>query len=272
MIARLAAVVGWLLAGHALLGGIYWMLLNVPESNTVALAASALLALLLLVGAGIVDTTALLALRPSWPWRRALTRSVALLPMFLLALLLWLAVSWTCGWLEAVHDARRGEIDAWLIARFDWTNTAGLHRTIDHALTFVRYIVGLSLAVGLLGTAAFDGAGAALRLRWLWSSLTRQVVVVAVAVFGLIWLPWQAVYWHPRVIPATSTELAFVSAKLLVLALLTHLGWALVLWSAQRDTPARAIPSHAAPVAAPPPPPPTIAPDAKPGEETPVSL
>jgi hypothetical protein len=240
MIRRLLGTTLWLVVGHALLGSLYWTLLNVPESNTLALSASALLALLLAIGAGLVETTALIALKPEEPiapgrWRRALARSVRLLPVFVLALLVWLVVSWIAGWIEAWHWAHASEMDAWMIAKFNWTNITGLHRTINYVVVLLRYVVGISLAVSLVAVAAFDGGAAVLRLRWIARALSPlQLATIGVALFGLIWLPWQAAYWRPRNLPATSVEIAFAGFKLLVLALLAHLGWAVVLWSGHR--------------------------------------
>lgn len=234
MIARVLKVTLWLLVGHALLFALYWALLIVPESNALALTMSGVLALLLLVGAGIVDTSALILLKPGSTMRQAIAGSVRLLPAFVLALLVWLLVSWTCGWFEGLHDAHSTEIDAWLIAKFDWTKTAPLHRTIVNILWAIRYIVGISLAVSLLAVAAFDAASDVIRLRWIARAFRPlQLLAIAGALLLLIWLPWQAVYWRPRMLPTSSLEVAFAAAKLLTLALLAHIGWAIVLWSPQ---------------------------------------
>jgi hypothetical protein len=237
MIARVCAAAAWLLIGHVALVSLYWVLLNVPESNALALAASALLALLLVCGAGIIDTSALILLKPGTTARQALARAVRLLPVFILALLVWLAVSWTCGWLRGVHDAHATEIDAWLIAKFDWTATAPLHRTIVDVLWVIRYIVGLSLAVSLVAVAAFDTAADVLRLRWIARAFRPlQLLAIAAAVFGLIWLPWKAAYWLPKNVPDSNLQIIFAAVKLTAIAVLAHVGWAIVLWAPQRRT------------------------------------
>jgi hypothetical protein len=233
-IGRLGVVVLWLCLGHAVLGGVYWFLLNVPESNVLMLIASALLAIVLVIGAGVVDTTALLWLRTDWPLGRAIRRSLGALPVFLLALAVWLLIAWVCGRLGQLHDQRGGELDAWLIAKFDWTRVAWMHRTIDYALDFVQYVVGTSLAVTLLTIGAAESVGDVARLHWITRGLHwLQLVVIAVAMFGLVWLPWQAAYWRPASLPATSTQVIFAVAKLAAIGVLMHLGWALVLWAPQ---------------------------------------
>ena len=232
---RLLAVVLWLLVGHLVLGGLYWALLNVPESNVLALGTSALLALLILIGACVVDVTGLLWLRSDRTWRTALGRSLRVLPAFVIALLLWWAISWMVGRLEARYEVNTGELTAWFIAKFNWTRTGWVHRLIPLALDALRYVLGVSLAVSLVAFAAIEGFAGLFRLRWLLRALTPgQLVIIAIAIAGLIWLPWQYIYWRPAAIPANSIELLFNAVKLAIVALLIHIGWALILWAPQR--------------------------------------
>jgi hypothetical protein len=220
------------------LGGIYWGFLNVPESNVLMLIVSALLALLLVTGAGVIDTTGLLMLRSGddWTWRTALRRSVGALPAFVAALALWLIVGWICGRLLRYHEAHSGELDAWFIATLNWTRIAWLHRTIDWLLHIVQFVIGTSLAITLLATAAAGTLADAVHPRWMRRALSPvQLLIVAVAFYGLIYLPWQAVYWRPASLPATTLEVAFALAKLTILGLLMHIGWTLILWAPQRS-------------------------------------
>ncbi len=232
MLRRLLAVTLWLFVGHAALGGLYWALLNVPESNVLALSLSALIVLLLVVGACIVDVTGLIWLRPEWRFRAALARSVRVLPVFLLALAMWWAVSWFVGRYEARYLVSKGELDAWLIAHFNITRSAWMQRLIPILFAFVRDVLGTSLAVSLVAAAAVGSFFDIFRFRWLLRALSPvQLVIIAVAVAGLIWLPWQGAYWRPSWIHSSSMELAFIVAKLTVLGLVAHLGWALILWA-----------------------------------------
>jgi hypothetical protein len=235
-IARIVIVALWLFAGHAALGGIYWGFLHVPESNVLMLLVSALLALVLVAGAGIVKTTGLLWLRPDRTFRTALRRSVPALPAFLAALALWLIVRWICVRLLRYHEAHSGELDAWFIATFNWTRITWLHRTIDWTLHVVQFVIGTSLAVTLLATAASGSFADAVHPRWLKRAFSPlQLAIIAVAFYGLIYLPWQAVYWRPAALPASAAEVAFALAKLTLLGLAMHIGLSLILWSPQRD-------------------------------------
>jgi hypothetical protein len=234
-VARILMVALWLFAGHAALGGLYWGFLNVPESNVLMLIVSALLALLLVIGAGIVETTGLLWLRADSTFRAALKRSVRALPAFLAALALWLVVRWICHRLLRYHDAHSGELDAWFIATFDWTRITWFHHTIDWLLHIVQFVVGTSLAVTLLATAAAGAIADAVHPRWMRRAISPlQLAIIAVAFYGLIFLPWQAVYWRPASLPASAAEVVFALAKLTILALVMHIGWSLILWAPQR--------------------------------------
>ncbi len=232
MLRRMLGATVWLFVGHAALAGLYWALLNVPESNVLALSLSALLVLLLVVGACIVDVTGLLWLRPEWRFRAALARSIRVLPVFLLALAMWWAVSWFVGRYEARYLVNKGELDAWLIAHFNITRNAWLQRLMPILFAFVRDVLGVSLAVSLVAAAAVGSFFDIFRFRWLLRALSPvQLVIIAVAVAGLIWLPGQGVYWRPAWIRSSSMELAFIGVKLTVLGLIAHLGWALILWA-----------------------------------------
>jgi hypothetical protein len=235
-VARIVMVALWLFVGHAALGGLYWGFLNVPESNVLMLILSALLALLLVVSAGVIDTMGLLWLRPVETWRTALRRSLPALPAFLAALALWLIVRWICVRLLRYHEAHSGELDAWFIATFNWTRITWLHRTIDWILHVVQFVIGTSLAVTLLSTLAAGPIAGAFRANWLKRALSPlQLLIITVAFYGLIYLPWQAVYWRPASLPATAVEVAFALTKLTLFGLIMHIGWTLILWAPQRS-------------------------------------
>jgi hypothetical protein len=258
MIARLLTATVWLLVGHAVLAGIYWTLLNVPESNVLMLGASATLGLVLVVGAAIVEGAAVRRLAGGANGRstpgQLLRRWLASVPAFVVALVIYAAFSLIAARLALWHESHSGEIDAWLIAHGDWTRTAWLHRGFALALDFLRDVLGLSLATGAFVSMVLGGVGDLLGRRWIWRawSPTRLIVVTA-AVVGLIWWPWQAASWRPASLPLTLMQPLFAAFKLGLIALVMHIGWAIVLWSAtpRRTTPAT-TPSEAPLPAAPP--------------------
>lgn len=230
MIRRVLVIVSWLLAGHTLLAAGYWGLLNVPESSVWMLALSALLCLVLIVGAGWIDMTAAFAWLPGVPLRHACRRGAAAVPGFVLGLVVYAAIWWAVDATREWTGVRSGEIDAWLMMRMASPNAAWVHRAIAIALAILRDIVGLSVAVSL---AIFVGAGGVrelARARWVRAAFSRrQVATIALAVVLLIAIPLRAIYWRPASLPASGVEVAFVSVKLLVIAVLITLGWAYVL-------------------------------------------
>ena len=72
-------------------------------------------------------------------------------------------------------------------------------------------------------------------------AIAARVVVVYLLVLVLVWLPWtQLVPWRPRGLTPGTAELAFVGAKLGLVALLSAVGWSLVARAAATSLPARA--------------------------------
>ena len=232
-----ARTTAWLVIGHAVLGGLFWCLLSIPESNLWTLAGSAVVTLLMLAVAAEVEMAAAVVARPDGTWTEALHERGVAGPVFLLALLvvsvLWWLTGRATGWMR-VHG---GEIDAWLMLRTGWTRTAPLHRAIDWAFIFVRYAVALSLAAGVLTAGARDGVKAAFRGGWLRAGLSPARLATVTASWGLlIALPWWLADWRPRHLPPTWVEPAFVTTKLLAVYLLVNLGWAVILRIASRPS------------------------------------
>ena len=230
MIRRLSLVVAWLLVGHAAIGGLYYALLQVPESTAWMLVLSALLVVALVVGAAWVQAVALLLVPGHGGWlataAAGLRRAWAVVPAFLVFAVAWVVASRLDAW----HVASRGPIDAVLMARFNWAETGGVHRAIAWAVFVVRYGVGGSLAAALAAAGVqhrFAGTGHALAR----ALHPRTLAIVLGAELALVALPWHYVYWRPASLPPTGVETAFVSVKLFVVALLVATGWAIVLWA-----------------------------------------
>jgi hypothetical protein len=230
MMSRLFAVAGWLAAGHAVLFGIFWLLLLVPESNVAMLTASALLALVLVALASWIEAVGLLAWRHAGPLRSLARRAVGATPAVLGGALLFALVWWATGLAGSAWASHRTEVDAWLMLHAGWTRTARLHAGVGWVLAFVRYVLGLSFGVGLASAAARGGTRALAGAAWLRRAVSlRRVAVVTASVFLLFWLPWRAVDWRPAWLSPDWQEVAFVSLKLGVLYLVANAGWAVIL-------------------------------------------
>ena len=249
MIAVLVRVVVWLLAGHAVVGGLYWSLLLVPESNAWMLTFSALLVALVVVAFGWVETAAALTWTGRYPFGSRMRRALRGVPAMVVGIVVFGLVWWLTGWVLGWADDHRGEIYAALMARFGWTRTGWVHATIAWAVWVVRYPIGLSLGLAPLVAAAVDGFPALLRLGWVLRALAPvRLALTAVCLLAFVWLPWHAVYWRPKALPATWLQPAFVTAKLLIIYVLMNVGWALILKTAAWGS---ARPAAAAPPAPP---------------------
>ncbi len=229
MIVRLIAVTAWLASGHAVLAGLYWLLLAIPESNVAMLAASALSVVGLAVLFGWTEAVGLLAWQADSEPRELPRRAIGKVPGVWLAAALFLLVWYVLGAAGNQWVGHRGEIDAWLMSQFGWTNTGGLHVAFRWLLVFVQFL-GLSLSVALASAFAAGGFGALRHARWPSDALSlRRLLKVAGVIVVFLWLPSRAANWHPGWLAPNWQETTFVVLKLGTLYLLANIGWALVL-------------------------------------------
>jgi hypothetical protein len=231
---RMRTTLAWLCAGHAVVGGLYWLLLQVPESNAWMLGTSVLVILAALLLLGIVETTAVLGLTSLEPMAAALktglTRGwLVILPLAVFGGV-WLLTGHAQDWLSQHASG----IDAWIIVKTGWTRTAGLHAGLAWAVSFVRYGIGASLAVTLLAALASRGLPGFASDWWRSGFAWKRVLLVSAGLLIGVWLPWQAAYWQPASLPPTWVQPAFAAVKLAVLYVVANLAWALVLRKASR--------------------------------------
>lgn len=223
-VAASAAILG---IGYAVSGLLYFSLLNVPESNVLALALSAALAILIVVSAGLA--TALAAAVPHASLRVALRRAVAALPIFLVGMVLFAIVFAVVGRVEAAWQRHSGELDAVLLRYIGTRRPTAVHAAIEWVLWLIRWVVGLSLVIAPVVAAV--------------SGVTRRgarlvFAIVPMAIFALVAIAisqglWRAAYWRPR-LPPTMVEVLFTSGKLLVIYATAMLLGAIVLQAYRR--------------------------------------
>jgi hypothetical protein len=227
-------VAGWLAAGHALLGLLYWLLLQIPESNAWMLASSLLVVLAAVWLAGVVEMTALLAFAVDGPMRGAVAPALRRAWLIVLPCALFAAIWWLTGAAAGWHGRYAGQVDAAIIARTGWTGTAWLHEAARWLIAAVRWAIGLSLAAALAAALASQGARG-LHPRWVGRGLHwRPLAATAAAVAIGFWLPLQAAYWRPASLPPNWMEPAFAAIKLAVLFAISQLAWTTVLRTAAR--------------------------------------
>ncbi len=197
------------LAGAALAAGAYWGLLNVPESNVLALGLSALLVILAVVLVGLT-LAAVLAHAGGRSLRQALTQAPRRLPHFLLGVVVFAGLWALTAFIQSQWGLHQGEIDAMLLRYAGTANTAWLFTSVSWVLWVVRWGLGLAIIGGLTaGRPALAVSGLPL-------GATIAALLTWWAMSGLA-------YWRPRAIPADSAEIIFVAAKLGVLALVSAL-------------------------------------------------
>jgi hypothetical protein len=224
------AITGWLVIGHAILGGLYWLLLQIPESNVLMLTASALTAAAILVGVGLVSATGLAWWSSSGFGAAAGTgvrRTAWGIAAVAVAGLFWFATGLITTW----HAGHATEFDAWFLASFGWTDVSWFHVTFGWIQWFVRYVFGVGLALALLAAAVLGGARAVVSIRWAARAFHWQTVLITTfAMLVGFYLPWQFVVpWRPASLPPTWVQPAFAAVKLGVVFIVMNAAWAIVL-------------------------------------------
>ena len=221
-----SVLIGLLLAivGAAATGGVFWLLLNVPESNAFALALSAGLVVLLAFLTGYTLSVVAAALDGATVGGAA-RRGPSGLPGFLLGLTVFCALLFVSVAIDDQWTLHSGEIDALLLRYAGTANSRWLHTSISWLLWLVRWGIGLAVICGVTTTGVKRlGVGRGFGLA---SSPLPLVATVAglLAGYGL----WSLVYWRPNGLPSNTAELLFVSVKLSALSLLGALIVVLVL-------------------------------------------
>jgi hypothetical protein len=236
----LASIAAWLLAGHGLWLAIFWGLLQVPESSIWMLALSALLAATLAVLAAAVQSGASSAWQLDRPLASALATGSRRCHAALLAGLVFGALWWATGALVSWHAGIAGQIDAAYIARTGRSHTQWIHATVFWIVMFLRWAIGLTLAVTLLAAAVTNGVRSLVNGAWVRSALTpRTWLTVTFWFVLLVAIPWHLVDRRPRSL-SLGLEPWFVGAKLAIVAIAMAVGWALVLRVGHDQSPQQA--------------------------------
>jgi hypothetical protein len=234
VIRRTLLVASWLGGGAAVLGAIYWAFLNTSESNVLMLVVSAVLAILMVAVAGVVVNVAvLLALGGALPAsvksgaRRIGWFVVAAVPVAMLVWAIMLGDAWV--------TRRSGEISAWFIARFDWDDITPLFTAQRYFSTWLRWVLLPVAALAAL-TAILQRdaavAGRWLRATWHW----RTLLIATLAFVLLVVLPWRAAFWQPQGLPPTWIEPTVAGIRLVFVATLMALGFAIIVVTTAMQT------------------------------------
>jgi hypothetical protein len=234
MIGRFLRTAAWLSAGAIVVFGLYWLLLSTPEANAVALIASALLLLAIVVTAALFLSTALRIASGGHAGdsMRAAARSLHWVVLAAVpALLLWWGIVRADRWVIA-HS---GEINAWFIARFGWADISSLLRAEVWVSRWLRWSLIPLASLALLG-ALLDGGVAGIGGRWRRALGWRAVAIAALSFVVLIALPLPLVSWRPA-LPPTWVQPAVAAGRLGAVAALWIAGASLLVLLAAPSRP-----------------------------------
>jgi hypothetical protein len=226
---RLAATTAWMLTGTAAFAAIFWAFLNTPESTIFALALSLVLMLAMYVVMAVSWSGALLGWLHGWSTstvRRALRGVPMFLPPMLLVALVWWATGRALDWMSA-HS---GEIGAWFIASFNWSDVRPLVRAVTYAGEWVRGLAVPFAGLVWLGHLLNTGARPLFDRECLTQAFSPMRLLAATAIAGVtIVAPLgYGVYWVPRGLPPTWVEPAFATVKFGAMAVVGAVGAALM--------------------------------------------
>jgi hypothetical protein len=217
----------WLLGGAVALTALYWLLLNTPDTNALALSASAALLLALLVVSAVVVNAAVLLSRGS-RLATAVARGLRGTPWFVATLVPLAVIWWAMNAADAWVSAHAGEINAWFIAQFGWADISPLLQAERWLVRWLGWVAAPLAGLSLLAALLDHGASGVIRDPWLVRAWHWRTLIVATLVFAvLIVAPWQLTAWRPR-LPPTWVEPAVVALRLAVIAVLWSAGAALL--------------------------------------------
>lgn len=233
MTRRLAVISACLAIGALVVGGLYWLFLITPESSALMLAASAVLIVVMVLVAGVV-LNAVIFKALGDGLRTSLRRAPRGLFWFVLAAVV-VRLGWMVVWRgDAWIAAHSGEISAWFIAQFGWSDISALFRTAGWISIWIRWLLLPVLAIAALASLLRDGTGALRSPTWLRRALHWRVLPLSTVLFiVLVALPWQATTWRPDV-PPTWIEPTLAAVRLGLIAIVITIGCALIIDRAAR--------------------------------------
>lgn len=229
MMRPLLLSVAWTLSGAALGAALFWAFLNTSESTVFTLGVSLILVIAMAVVTGAATTGVMAGWIAGWqqPFvRRAIAGTPAILPPAILVVVVWWIVGRGLAWLAA-HD---GEINAWFIATFDWSDVRPLLNGARLALEWARTILVPFAALVWLGHLLGHGWRPLLHRASLVRALSpwRLAAVTAIAA-ATLWAPLTyGTYWMPRGLPPTWVEPAVAIVKFSAMAILGAIGISLI--------------------------------------------
>jgi hypothetical protein len=235
----------WTLAGAGLGAGLFWGFLNTPESNALMLGLSLLLALAIAWAVGTTTVVVLEGWAKGWP-SAGLRGSVRGLPGFVAAGLVAAGAWWVVGLGQEWLVARSGEISAWFIATFDWSDVRPLLDGLRLAGDWLRTVAVPFAVLTWLARVITTGWRRSIDGALLRHALSPWRLAMVTAVAGLtIWAPLTyGLYWRPlyTTVPPAWVEPTVSLAKFALIAVVAAAGLGVIARLAASSAPALTAP------------------------------
>ena len=130
---------------------------------------------------------------------------------------------------------KSGEISAWFIAQFGWSDITPLFRAQSYLSIWLRWVLLPITALTALASLLSGGSLAPrawLGRAWHW----RTLLVATLAFIVLVALPWQAAFWTQEKLPPTWVQPTLAGLRLGAIAISMGLGVAIMVLVATRAT------------------------------------
>jgi len=210
-------------------GALYWAFLNTPESSASMLAVSGALLLALFLVVAVGGGATVLRLSGVW-WRDALVEGATRLHWFALTAAVAAVLVWGVLRVDTWVAAYAGEISAWFIATFNWSEVSPVFTLERYLSVWLRWVVVPSGMVAALAAALKDGGSSLASASWMRAAWRWQSLAVSTAAFALlVALPWSLADRRPAIPVPVSLEAWAAGGRLLVLGAVMAIGVAIML-------------------------------------------
>jgi hypothetical protein len=236
MIRRVVEIATWLGVTSLATAGLYWAFLNTPESRILTLLVSIVLAGLMIVLIAIVGNAVLL-LAIGESRAASIRRGIRRAHWFAIAAAVLVAAVWAIMRGDNWISQYSGEISAWFITTFNWSNITPLFRVEAYVSRWLRWVVLPAAMLTAVASILLNGARALASSAWIRAAWRWQTLAIATLAFVVLMdLPWRLATWQPGNLPPTWIQPAFAGLRLLVVAVAMVLGAAIVVVTTAKAT------------------------------------
>jgi hypothetical protein len=167
-------------------------------------------------------------------FRRPMLRSTARtavgrLHWFLVAALPVVLAAWAIGRGDGWIERNAGEISAWFIVTFNWSDISALFRAESYLITWLRWVAvptaSLAALTGLIRPSATGFTLRSILAGWHW----RPLLVSSAAFVLLVVLPSRYMYGEPFKLPPTWIQPVAATLRLVLVGVAVSIGAAIMM-------------------------------------------